>query len=184
MLKRLMVGRPLNPAQSHHQLLPKWLALPLFCSDPLSSVAYATDEIILVLILGGLAALSFTPWVGAAVVVGRSDDTPLPCPIPRVAGDYCCYQGSLFSSEMARLEAAFVNVNRLGAVVVAEHVSDSLQVRVDGGRGCFHAESAHAPAVHRSTWRTCSTGTARTQRLARRRCPPRWRLSHPPSCGS
>ena len=69
MLKRLMVGRPLNTAQSHHQLLPKWLALPLFCSDPLSSVAYATDEIILVLILGGLAALSFTPWVGAAVVV-------------------------------------------------------------------------------------------------------------------
>ena len=122
--------------------------------------------------------------VGAAVVGGRSDDTPLPCPNPRVAGDYCCYQGSLFSSEMARLEAAFVNVNRLGAVVVAEHVSDSLQVRVDGGRGCFHAESAHAPAVHRSTWRTCSTGTARTQRLARRRCPPRWRLSHPPSCGS
>ena len=64
-----MVGRPLNTAQSQHQLLPKWLALPLFCSDPLSSVAYATDEIILVLILGGLAALSFTPWVGAAVVV-------------------------------------------------------------------------------------------------------------------
>ena len=68
-LKRLMVGRPLHSKASQHQLLHKWLALPLFCSDPLSSVAYATDEIILVLIFGGLAALRFTPWVGAAVGV-------------------------------------------------------------------------------------------------------------------
>ncbi len=69
LVKRVMVGRPLTSAQSQHQLLPKWMALPVFCSDPLSSVAYATDEIILVLIFGGLAALSFTPWVGACVVV-------------------------------------------------------------------------------------------------------------------
>lgn len=68
-VKRVLVGRPLLSAQSQHQLLPKWLALPVFCSDPLSSVAYATDEIILVLILGGLATLSFQPWVGLAVVL-------------------------------------------------------------------------------------------------------------------
>ena len=56
-------------ARSHQQLLPKWLALPIFCSDPLSSVAYATDEIILVLIVGGTATLAFTPWIGLAVVM-------------------------------------------------------------------------------------------------------------------
>ncbi|MYU20562.1 APC family permease [Streptomyces sp. SID8352] len=50
-------------------LLPKRLALPIFASDPLSSVAYATQEILLVLTLGGLAYLHFTPWIGAAVVL-------------------------------------------------------------------------------------------------------------------
>ncbi|MGW2817227.1 APC family permease [Streptomyces sp. NPDC001415] len=49
-------------------LLPKRLALPIFASDPLSSVAYATQEILLVLTLGGLAYLHFTPWIAAGVV--------------------------------------------------------------------------------------------------------------------
>ncbi|MDP9293383.1 MAG: APC family permease [Actinomycetota bacterium] len=50
-------------------LLPKRLALPVFCSDPLSLVAYATEQIVLVLGLGGLALLGLTPWLAAAVVV-------------------------------------------------------------------------------------------------------------------
>src|SRR5690348_8512183 len=50
-------------------LLPKTLALPVFCSDPLSSNAYATEEILLVLGLGGLTLLSLTPWVAAAVLL-------------------------------------------------------------------------------------------------------------------
>jgi amino acid transporter len=48
--------------------LPKRLALPVFCSDPLSSVAYATEQIVLVLGLGGLALLHLTAWLAAAVV--------------------------------------------------------------------------------------------------------------------
>src|SRR4051794_38838186 len=50
-------------------LLPKRLALPVFCSDPLSSVAYATEEILLVLGLGGLALLHLSAWLAAAVVL-------------------------------------------------------------------------------------------------------------------
>ncbi|MEU8585702.1 APC family permease [Streptomyces sp. NPDC048664] len=53
----------------HETLLPKRLALPIFASDPLSSVAYATQEILLVLTLGGLAYLHFTPWIAIGVVV-------------------------------------------------------------------------------------------------------------------
>ncbi len=49
-------------------LLPKRVALPIFASDPLSSVAYATQEILVVLTLGGLAYVHFTPWIAAAVV--------------------------------------------------------------------------------------------------------------------
>jgi amino acid transporter len=68
-LKRLLVGRPLRTARLGETLLPKWLALPVFCSDPISSVAYATEQIVLVLGAGGLAALTLTPWVGLAVAV-------------------------------------------------------------------------------------------------------------------
>ena len=47
--------------------MPKWLALPIFASDPLSSVAYATEEILLVLASGGAAYLVFSKWVAAAI---------------------------------------------------------------------------------------------------------------------
>src|SRR3954462_1207912 len=50
-------------------LLPKGLALPVFCSDPLSSVAYATEQILLVLGLGGLALLHLSAWIALAVVL-------------------------------------------------------------------------------------------------------------------
>ncbi|MFE9725738.1 APC family permease [Streptomyces sp. NPDC005794] len=67
-LKRLVIGRARRSEELGETLLPKRLALPIFASDPLSSVAYATQEILLVLTLGGLAYLHFTPWIGAAVV--------------------------------------------------------------------------------------------------------------------
>ena len=50
-------------------LLSKRLALPIFASDALSSVAYATQEILIVLTLGGTAYLYLAPWLAAAVVV-------------------------------------------------------------------------------------------------------------------
>ena len=52
-LKRLFVGTPLPTAQSRHERLGKASALAVFASDALSSVAYATEAILLVLILAG-----------------------------------------------------------------------------------------------------------------------------------
>jgi amino acid transporter len=66
--KRLFVGRPLRSDGLGDTLLPKRLALPVFCSDPLSSVAYATEQIVLVLGLGGLSLLHLTPWLAVGVV--------------------------------------------------------------------------------------------------------------------
>src|SRR5256714_15424802 len=66
--KRFLVGRKLGSDRLGETLLPKSLALPVFCSDPLSSVAYATQEIQLVLSLGGLALLTMAWWVALAVV--------------------------------------------------------------------------------------------------------------------
>jgi amino acid transporter len=68
-VKRLVVGRPFRSDRLGDTLLSKRLALPIFASDPLSSVAYATQEILLILTLGGLAYLHVAPWVGLAVVV-------------------------------------------------------------------------------------------------------------------
>src|SRR4051794_31456242 len=68
-VKRAVVGRPLKSTSIGDTLLPRWLALPVFCSDPLSSVAYATEQILLVLVVGGAAALTLTPWVAGAVIV-------------------------------------------------------------------------------------------------------------------
>jgi amino acid transporter len=65
---RALLGRPLRSDRVEETLLPKRLALPVFCSDPLSSVAYATEQIVLVLGLGGLGLLYLTPWLGLAVV--------------------------------------------------------------------------------------------------------------------
>ena len=68
-LSRVILGKPLRSDDLQDTLLPKRLALPVFCSDPLSSVAYATEQIILVLGLGGLALLHLTPWIAAVVVL-------------------------------------------------------------------------------------------------------------------
>jgi amino acid transporter len=68
-MKRLVVGRPLRSDRLTEQLLPKRIALPVFASDPLSSVAYATQEILLVLTLGGMAYLYLAPWIGLGVIV-------------------------------------------------------------------------------------------------------------------
>src|SRR6266849_9055419 len=60
LVKRLLVGVPMPLAQARHERLSKTVALAVFASDPLSSVAYATEEILLVLMLGGTAALSYS----------------------------------------------------------------------------------------------------------------------------
>lgn len=67
--KRWLIGEPLASEKLEGQLLPKHLALPIFASDPLSSVAYAPQELLMILLIGGLAFLSFAPWVATAVVV-------------------------------------------------------------------------------------------------------------------
>src|SRR4029077_6023447 len=65
--RRLVLGRPFRSDKLGHTLLSKRIALPVFASDAMSSVAYAPEEIFLVLSVAGLAAYSMTPWIGLAV---------------------------------------------------------------------------------------------------------------------
>jgi amino acid transporter len=66
--KRLVLGRAVRSDRLGESLLPKRYALPIFASDPLSSVAYATQEILIVLTLAGTAFLYLAPWLAVGVV--------------------------------------------------------------------------------------------------------------------
>ena len=68
-VKRLLLGQPMRSDRLGHTLLPKRIALPVFASDALSSVAYATEEILIVLSVGGIAFFHYTPYIALAVGV-------------------------------------------------------------------------------------------------------------------
>ena len=69
-LKRVMLGRALASNRLGETLLPKRIALPVFCSDPISSVAYATEQILLVLGTAGAASfLGLAAPIAVAVAV-------------------------------------------------------------------------------------------------------------------
>ena len=65
--KRWLLGSPLKTAQASHERLSNPVALAVFSSDPLSSVAYATEEILLVLVLAGTAAFHYS--IGISIVI-------------------------------------------------------------------------------------------------------------------
>ena len=66
-LKRYVLGRPMASGQMHDQLLPISLALPIFSADAISSVAYATEAAMVVLVGVSLGALSWTLPISIAV---------------------------------------------------------------------------------------------------------------------
>src|SRR5689334_23287217 len=67
--KRILLGRKLRSSQLGETLLPKRIALPVFASDALSSVAYAPDEIFIMLSIAGASAYVFSWKIGLAVAI-------------------------------------------------------------------------------------------------------------------
>ena len=68
-IKRLIVGAPIPSHLAHHERFSRVTGLAVLSSDPLSSVAYATEEILRVLTFGGLAALSLVTPIGAVIAL-------------------------------------------------------------------------------------------------------------------
>lgn len=69
-LKKILLGNPLSSADEQHQRLSKKIALPVFASDAISSTAYATDEILVVIVLqAGVGFTAFRPLVPIAIIV-------------------------------------------------------------------------------------------------------------------
>ena len=67
-LKRWLVGLPLKTKEAAHERLSKRLALAVFSSDALSSVAYATEEILLVLTLAGTAMVGYSIPLSLSII--------------------------------------------------------------------------------------------------------------------
>src|SRR4051812_49652450 len=67
--KRLIVGRPIPSHLAHHQRLSRFTGLAVLSSDPLSSVAYATEEILRVLVLAGAGALSLATPIAFVIAL-------------------------------------------------------------------------------------------------------------------
>src|SRR5437870_281777 len=68
-VKRALVGRPMASGELEETLLPKWLALPIFSSDPISSVAYATEAALVVLVSASASGLHYVFPITIAIVV-------------------------------------------------------------------------------------------------------------------
>jgi amino acid transporter len=68
-LKRVLVGAPIPSHEAHHERLSRVTGLAVLSSDALSSVAYATEEILRVLLVGGVAALGLVTPIGAVIAV-------------------------------------------------------------------------------------------------------------------
>lgn len=72
-VRRILIGNPIATKHAHHERLPKVFGLPVFASDALSSVAYATEEVLLVLVLMGAAGFqSLVPlsfWLAALLII-------------------------------------------------------------------------------------------------------------------
>lgn len=136
--KRAFVGQKLRSTQLGETLLPKRLALPIFASDALSSVAYAPDEIFLTLSLGGMSAYAFNWKIGICValvmltvVASYRQNVHA---YPSGGGDY---------------EVATVNLGRRAGVTVASAllVDYVLTVAVSISSGVQNASSA-LPWLH------------------------------------
>lgn len=65
--KRLLVGKPIATKHAHHERLPKRFALPVFASDALSSIAYASEEIMIVLKVASMGFLVYTFNISIAI---------------------------------------------------------------------------------------------------------------------
>jgi amino acid transporter len=144
--KRILLGRKLRSSQLGETLLPKRIALPVFASDALSSVAYAPDEIFIMLSLAGASAYVWSWKIGIAValvmiaVVASYRQTVHA--YPSGGGDY---------------EVASVNLGRNAGITVASAllVDYVLTVAVSISSGAQYAASAvSALSGHEATFAT------------------------------
>ena len=151
--KRILLGRKLRSSQLGETLLPKRIALPVFASDALSSVAYAPDEIFIMLSLAGASAYVWSWKIGIAVALVMT----------AVVASYR-QNVHAYPSGGGDYEVATVNLGRNAGITVASAllVDYVLTVAVSISSGAQYAASAvdrsaatrpRSPPPWSSSWR-------------------------------
>ncbi|MBV6725581.1 APC family permease [Nocardioides daeguensis] len=131
--KRILLGRKLRSAQLGETLLPKRIALPVFASDALSSVAYAPDEIFIMLAIAGASQYIWSWKIGIAVAIV-------------MAAVIASYRQTVhaYPSGGGDYEVATVNLGRTAGITVASAllVDYVLTVAVSISSGANYASAA------------------------------------------
>ncbi|KAB2807490.1 APC family permease [Pimelobacter simplex] len=131
--KRILLGRKLRSAQLGETLLPKRIALPVFASDALSSVAYAPDEIFIMLAIAGASQYIWSWKIGIAVALV-------------MAAVIASYRQTVhaYPSGGGDYEVATVNLGRTAGMTVASAllVDYVLTVAVSISSGANYASAA------------------------------------------
>jgi amino acid transporter len=135
-LKRVLVGKPIKTKHAHHERLPNWAGLPVFASDALSSVAYATEEILLVLVLAGATALPVVwhvSWwlAGLMIIVGFSYFQTIHA-YPKGGGTYLVSTENL-GSMAGRVAGASLLIDYVLTVAVSISSGVSAVISLDAG---------------------------------------------------
>src|SRR6478609_10639063 len=141
--KRILLGRKLRSSQLGETLLPKRIALPVFASDALSSVAYAPDEIFIMLSIAGASAFVWSWKIGIAVA----------CVMAAVVASYR-QTVHAYPSGGGDYEVATVNLGKNAGVTVASAllVDYVLTVAVSISSGAQYAAGAiHSLYGHEAT---------------------------------
>lgn len=68
-IKKFLIGAPIETIKEKHERLTKTMGLAVFSSDPLSSVAYGTEEILFALAVGGAAFLNYLVPIAVVIVI-------------------------------------------------------------------------------------------------------------------
>ena len=131
--KRVLVGTPIASSEEHQQRLLKKVALPVFASDAISSTAYATQEILIVLIAGRWASPPLSYLVPIAVVVVRAAGVV----ITSYRQTICAYPGGGGTYIVSRENLGTMPSLVAGASILVDYVL-TVAVSVAGGRGRHH----------------------------------------------
>jgi amino acid transporter len=154
-----LIGRPLATADAGHQTIGKAVGLAVFASDALSSTAYATQEILAILAVGGVAAFSYAfpiaiaivallavvtisyeqtihayPGGGGAYIVSRDNLGELPAQVAGAAllTDYILTVSVSISSGVAQLASAFPALDPWRVVIAVALVGFIMLVNLRG----------------------------------------------------
>lgn len=134
-LKRTLVGKPIATKHAHHERLPKWAGLPVFASDALSSVAYATEEILLVLVMAGATALpyvfSVSWWLAGLMIIVAFSYFQTIYAYPKGGGTYLVSTQNL-GSMAGRVAGASLLIDYILTVAVSISSGVSALVSLNG----------------------------------------------------